>query len=385
MDPFNLVDENPEPSKKSTRFSRFFSRKKAARGEKSGDTLPAESAPAAPPEPTLASQSTLPASFPSIDPLPLTDPPTTNIILEKSEQPTVQPIDPPAPPTAVQPIHPAAEQPAIGLPTAFPVQPNLQQTDPTFVAPSIESGSAPSPAQPNPKFSPSANGQSVVSVRDITKIYTMGDMEVHALRGINLNIQQGEMVAVMGPSGSGKSTLMNIIGCLDVPTAGEYLLDGVDVSELNDNALAEIRCHKIGFVFQSFNLLSRTSAIANVELPLIYSGNSGGIRRQRAADSLSLVGLGDRLDHKPNELSGGQQQRVAIARSLINQPAMILADEPTGNLDTATSVEIMQLFQKLNREQGITIVFVTHDPETAEYCQRVIHFRDGVIERDEKK
>ncbi|MEZ4861045.1 MAG: ABC transporter ATP-binding protein [Caldilineaceae bacterium] len=227
--------------------------------------------------------------------------------------------------------------------------------------------------------------QPVIAVRGVTKIYRMGDIEVQALRGVDVEIYPGEMVAIMGPSGSGKSTLMNILGCLDVPTAGLYKLDGVDVSQLSDGQLAEIRCRKIGFVFQSFNLLPRTAARANVELPLIYAGISGRQRRRRAEEVLHLVGLGDRLDHKPNELSGGQQQRVAIARALTNQPAMILADEPTGNLDSATSVEIMQLFQQLNREQGMTIIFVTHDPETADYCRRIIHIRDGKVEQDEVK
>ncbi|MBW7881135.1 MAG: ABC transporter ATP-binding protein [Caldilineaceae bacterium] len=223
----------------------------------------------------------------------------------------------------------------------------------------------------------------VVSLRDIKKIYRMGDMEVHALRGVDLDIYDGEILAIMGPSGSGKSTLMNIMGCLDVPSTGSYWLDGHDVSRLKDDQLADIRNHKIGFVFQSFNLLPRTSAMANVELPLIYSGLSGRQRRKRAQEALELVGLGDRLDHKPNELSGGQQQRVAIARALVNQPSMILADEPTGNLDTKTSVEIMELFQRLNREQGITIVFVTHNPETAEFCERIVRVRDGLVEADE--
>ncbi|RIK33920.1 MAG: macrolide ABC transporter ATP-binding protein [Chloroflexi bacterium] len=229
------------------------------------------------------------------------------------------------------------------------------------------------------------NLEPVISVRELTKVYRMGDMAVEALRGVDLDIWPGEMVAIMGPSGSGKSTLMNLIGCLDVPTSGSYLLDGVDVSKLNDGQLAEIRSRKIGFVFQSFNLLPRTTALANVELPLLYSGTGRRQRRQRAEEVLRLVGLGDRLHHKPNELSGGQQQRVAIARALSNRPALILADEPTGNLDSKTSREIMDLFQRLNREQGMTIIFVTHDPETAAYCERVVAIRDGMVERDERQ
>ncbi len=225
----------------------------------------------------------------------------------------------------------------------------------------------------------------VISVRGVKKIYQMGDVEVQALRGVDVDIFPGEMTAIMGPSGSGKSTLMNVIGCLDVPTEGVYKLDGVDVSKLNDNELADIRSRKIGFVFQSFNLLPRTSALANVELPMIYSGINRKLRRQRALECLTLVGLGDRSHHRPNELSGGQQQRVAIARSLGNHPSVILADEPTGNLDTKTSIEIFQLFQRLNREQGITIIFVTHNPETADYCSRIIHVRDGEISRDEHR
>ena len=231
----------------------------------------------------------------------------------------------------------------------------------------------------------SAKNQPVIAVQGVTKVYTMGDIEVRALRGIDVTIWPGEMVAIMGPSGSGKSTLMNVLGCLDVPTEGTYKLDGVNVSELSDSQLAEIRCRKIGFVFQSFNLLPRTSARANVELPLIYAGIGSRQRRKRAEEMLNLVGLGERLDHKPSELSGGQQQRVAIARALTNQPAMILADEPTGNLDTKTSIEILQLFQQLNREQGITIIFVTHEPDIAVYCKRVIYVRDGVVERDEAR
>jgi len=227
------------------------------------------------------------------------------------------------------------------------------------------------------------NGSSpVISLRGIKKFYQMGDVEVRALRGVDVDIYPGEMLAIMGPSDSGKSTLMNIIGCLDVPSEGVYELDGKDVSRLKDDQLAAIRNHKIGFVFQSFNLLPRTTAVANVELPLIYGGVSGRQRRQRAEDSLRLVALGDRLDHKPNELSGGQQQRVAIARALVNTPSMILADEPTGNLDSKTSIEIMELFQRLNQERGITIVFVTHNPETADYCHRVVRVRDGMVESD---
>ena len=229
------------------------------------------------------------------------------------------------------------------------------------------------------------NQTPVISLREIKKIYQMGDVEVQALRGVDLDIWPGEMIAIMGPSGSGKSTLMNIVGCLDVPSEGRFEIDGRDVSRLNDDQLAQIRCLKIGFVFQSFNLLARTTALANVELPLIYAGVSGRERHKRAREVLDLVGLGERLHHKPNELSGGQQQRVAIARALINRPSMILADEPTGNLDTRTSIEIMELFQRLNLEQGITIVFVTHNPETADYCERVVRIRDGVIEIDERR
>jgi len=222
----------------------------------------------------------------------------------------------------------------------------------------------------------------IIDIRDVTKVYQMGDVQVHALRGASVKIRKGELVAIMGPSGSGKSTLMNVIGCLDLPTSGDFYLEGTDVSKLDDNALAEIRNRKIGFVFQSFNLLARTSALANVELPLIYAGASD--RRKRAIAALERVGLGDRIHHRPNELSGGQQQRVAIARSLVTNPSLILADEPTGNLDTQSGQEIMAIFQALNREQGITVAFVTHDPEIAACTRRIIHLRDGEIYKDEQ-
>ena len=222
----------------------------------------------------------------------------------------------------------------------------------------------------------------LIELHDVCKIYEMGDVQVSALCGITISLAEGELTAVMGPSGSGKSTLMNIVGCLDQATTGEYLLDGVNVSTLDDNQLAQIRNRKIGFVFQSYNLLPRTAALDNVELPLVYSGAKN--RRQRALEALRAVGLADRARHKPNELSGGEQQRVAIARALVNNPSIILADEPTGNLDTKTGVEIIGLFQRLNLERGITIVFVTHDTETAEYTQRIVRIRDGALEGDER-
>jgi len=219
----------------------------------------------------------------------------------------------------------------------------------------------------------------VIEAQDLKKVYKMGEVEVHALRGLSAQIASGEVVSVMGPSGSGKSTLMNIIGCLDRPTSGEYYLDGERVSEMNDDQLASIRNRKVGFVFQSFNLLSRVSALANVELPIRYSGVSRG-RKDRARSALEAVGLGDRIHHRPNELSGGQQQRVAIARALVNEPAIILADEPTGNLDSASGEEIMQLLLSLNRERGTTLIIVTHDPDVSSRTQRSIRIRDGHVE-----
>ncbi len=221
----------------------------------------------------------------------------------------------------------------------------------------------------------------LIELRDIRKVYQMGDVEVHALRGIDLEIAEGELTAIMGPSGSGKSTLMNLLGCLDRPTSGQYFLAGTDVARLNDNQLAEIRNKRIGFVFQSYNLLPRTTALSNVEIPLVYSGV--GRRKERAMEALELVGLADRMHHKPNELSGGQQQRVAIARALVNEPRIILADEPTGNLDTKTGLEIIAIFQKLNVEQGITVLFVTHEPDIAAFTQRIVRLRDGQVVSDE--
>lgn len=226
------------------------------------------------------------------------------------------------------------------------------------------------------------SGKTIIHIKDLTKVYQMGQTEVHALAGVSFDVKENEYIAIMGPSGSGKSTLMNMIGCLDTPTSGEYILNDNRVSEMDDAELAEVRNREIGFVFQTFNLLPRTSCLANVELPLIYAGMKSSARKERAKDVLDKVGLGDRIDHKPNELSGGQRQRVAIARALVNNPSIMLADEPTGNLDTKTGEEIMQLFEELYR-QGNTIIVVTHEQEVAEHARRIVRLRDGIIETDE--
>jgi putative ABC transport system ATP-binding protein len=222
----------------------------------------------------------------------------------------------------------------------------------------------------------------MISVRDLRKTYQMGDVEVHALQGVSFAIRRGEFVAIMGPSGSGKSTLMNVIGCLDTPSSGEYTLDGVEVAQLSSADLALVRAQKLGFVFQQYMLLARQSALRNVEMPLIYRGVRANERHQRAEIALQIVGMGQRMGHRPNELSGGQQQRVAIARALVGSPAVILADEPTGALDSKTSVEIMAILQRLNREQGLTVILVTHESDIAAYAERVLTMRDGLLVSD---
>jgi putative ABC transport system ATP-binding protein len=224
----------------------------------------------------------------------------------------------------------------------------------------------------------------VIEIKDLVKDYRVGEMVVHVLKGISFEIERGDFVSIMGPSGSGKSTLMNILGCLDKPTSGTYTLDGISVGNLNRDQLAEIRNKKIGFVFQQFNLLARTSATENVELPMMYTDVPARERRERAMKALLAVGLAGREEHQPSQLSGGQQQRVAIARSLVNDPSIILADEPTGALDSRTSIEIMAIFQRLNREKGITMIVVTHDPDVATYSNRSIHFKDGTLRLDER-
>src|ERR1700719_3894888 len=227
-----------------------------------------------------------------------------------------------------------------------------------------------------------SGSRGIILIEDVHKYYDLGETKVHALRGVNVRIERGEFVAIMGASGSGKSTFMNIVGCLDKPTTGRYLLENIAVSELTKKELATIRNRKIGFVFQGFNLLSRTTALENVELPTLYAQISKEEGRKRAREALELVGLGDRMEHFPSQLSGGQQQRVAIARGLVNRPAILLADEPTGNLDSRTSVEIMDILQTLNDEQGLTIVLVTHEPDIAQYSKRTVEFRDGKLRRD---
>jgi putative ABC transport system ATP-binding protein len=224
------------------------------------------------------------------------------------------------------------------------------------------------------------SGQSLISIENVAKVYRLGTIDVHALRGVSLEVQHGEMLAIMGPSGSGKSTLMNILGALDVPTEGTYFLDGQNVSRMRQDALAGVRNRKMGFVFQSFNLLRRTSALANVELPLIYAGITNS--RKRCIAALEMVGLGDRVNHHPNELSGGEQQRVAIARALVNEPSVILADEPTGNLDSVAGEEVMRIFQELNEQRGITVMLVTHEQDIAEHTRRIVRLQDGLVVSD---
>ena len=248
----------------------------------------------------------------------------------------------------------------------------------------VAAGDEASNAMAQATSNPSAADAFLIRTDHLSRTYVMGDQQVHALRGVSNHIERGTFVAIMGPSGSGKSTFMNIIGCLDKPTGGKYFLDGVDVSSLNRDELAEIRNKKIGFVFQQFNLLARTSALENVELPLLYTTDDKKQFKERAMAALESVGLGHRMDNHPSQLSGGQQQRVAIARSLICNPKLILADEPTGALDSKTSVEIMAIFQKLNQEKGMTVVIVTHEPDIAHYADRIIVFKDGHVLTDEQ-
>jgi putative ABC transport system ATP-binding protein len=238
-------------------------------------------------------------------------------------------------------------------------------------------------SQPDAKATINQDHETIILVREVHKYYELGETRVHALRGVSVEIKRGEFVTIMGASGSGKSTFMNILGCLDKPSAGRYLLENIEVSSLSKKELAAIRNHKIGFVFQGFNLLSRTTALENVELPTLYARISKAEGEKRSREALALVGLGDRVAHFPSQLSGGQQQRVAIARALVNQPSILLADEPTGNLDSRTAVEIMDIFQKLN-DDGLTIVLVTHEPDIAQFAKRSIQFRDGRIRRDER-
>jgi putative ABC transport system ATP-binding protein len=242
----------------------------------------------------------------------------------------------------------------------------------------------PSPSQGEVGWEYAMSNRVVIEVDKLVKTYEMGDVLVNALRGVSFTVTAGEMIAIMGPSGSGKSTLMNLIGCLDVPTSGSYRLDGEEVGKLSSTALAKARSQKIGFVFQQFNLLARTTALENVELPLMYAGiSSAKQRREGAIAALTAVGLADRMRHRPNELSGGQQQRVAIARALVNSPTILLADEPTGNLDSRSSEEIMAIFQRLNHEQGITVIFVTHEADIAKHTRRILRIRDGLLASDE--
>ncbi|GAB4545453.1 MAG: ABC transporter ATP-binding protein [Anaerolineae bacterium] len=236
-------------------------------------------------------------------------------------------------------------------------------------------------AYPLPSGEPIRSDAPIIEATNLTKVYKMGLNEVHALRGVSMRVYKGEMIAVIGQSGSGKSTLLAILGALDLPSSGSYKLDGVEVATLNDDQLAAIRNRKIGFVFQKFNLLARNTTLANVELPLTYGGLPPRQARKRAEEMLNIVGLGDRMDHRPNQLSGGQQQRVAIARALVNEPSIILADEPTGNLDSATGKDILELFKRLHRDHGITLIIVTHDPGIAAQCERVVRLKDGLVEQ----